>query len=1557
MSVRASISNVGLSLSNGFRRFWRFLGVFFRPLSRRTSLFRKRIVFRYDRLALQYPFLHTLWFRGISAVVILSLIISPLYVVLDYVLKDISYQLSDKETALLGVSTVGAEFIKQTADTITYNRQEEADGNEDLQKVLAIAANKEDATGEKPYQAELSKDPKKGIMFSDSEGARSISLTPTFHTGQARLEDERVIYPAGTAEKHIYSFKNNGIKSDILLTRKPSDDTKTYSWDLGLDSTLEARMLPDGGVGIYSADPTLYGNLQISDQKSQELIDKARTNAAKNSLVFELPKPFILDANNETNYEDVVYELEGKTLTLKAKNLKNQAYPLTIDPTVTVTTTSDFQQKTGDTGNTEYGTDGEIRRAIADNGAVGATTQLNSAFTAARYGHASVAYNGYLYIVGGFDGTTNHNDIHYCQINTDGSVDVCSRQTSMFTTGRTDLASAVHNGYLYVIGGGASGSYLNDIQSCQINSDGTVQACTSAGTFTTGRIELAATSYNGYIYITGGTATGGAYQNDIQRCPLNANGTTGTCVQQTNAFPTPRYAHSSVAYNGYLYVIGGLDEVEAPIGDIQYCPINSDGTVGTCVEQTSIFTGARYSHASVAYNGYIYISGGFNGVDYQNDIQYCPINSNGSVATCTQQTAAFTTIREGHTSVAYNGYLYIIGGVGVGYKDDIQHLEIGPPAPLANQQTSAFSIARSQHSSVVYNGYLYIVGGFDGGAAMNDLYYCPINANGPVGTCTRQAAAFTTARFGHTSVVHGGYLYIIGGWTGSVAQNDVQYCAIDPGTHAVGACTQQAAAFTTARAHHTSVVYRGYLYIIGGWNFSTSYNDIQYCFFNTNGSIGTCTQKSSAFQTPRREHSSVVYDGYLYIVGGTNGTEQNDIQYCPLNIDGPVGTCVQQATIFTSPRSGHSSVVLDGYLYIIGGYDGTRYNDIQYCQINTGSHAIVSCDQKTNAFTTARNSHTSAIYGGYLYIIGGHIGTDVQNDIQYTQIGSGSGGVGTVTRQTAAFTTARNLHAAAVSDGYLYIVGGYSGSARLNDIRYCQFNADGSVGACSLAGTFTSIRNSHTAVIYDGYLYLAGGYDGTNHFNDIQYCQIKSDHTVDTCVQKTNAFKFPRYGHTSFVHNGYLYIVGGTYQASDYYNDIYYCKIKSDHSVDTCIQQPTAFIDARTEHASFVYDDYLYIVGGMAFGGSYRNDIQYCPLNTNGTIGTCIRQNGAFAIARANFAVTSYNGYIYIFGGYNAGVSPYYFDDIQTCRISADHSVDACGRQTSAITVGRQGLAVVAHKGNLYAMGGLDNASTRYDDIQRFPLRTIYNKARYERVIDTGLGGNILGSFTINGTTPERCRYALSYKTAGSDGVFGSETTVDNVESGASQALNATSKRYLFLSITSDDANCSSQSSITDISLVYNSSPDAPTLIAPANSATDINTLPEFRLGSTDDSNDYLRYKIEVCSTSNCDTIVRTIDQTSSQTGWQAQSVQSGTAYTGGLPLTQLAIHKYQPTALTANTQYWWRAQALDPGGTNQWSSYSTIYSFTTTTSATPNQIDVGGNVTIYGGTDITTDP
>jgi hypothetical protein len=240
--------------------------------------------------------------------------------------------------------------------------------------------------------------------------------------------------------------------------------------------------------------------------------------------------------------------------------------------------------------------------------------------------------------------------------------------------------------------------------------------------------------------------------------------------------------------------------------------------------------------------------------------------------------------------------------------------------------------------------------------------------------------------------------------------------------------------------------------------------------------------------------------------------------------------------------------------------------------------------------------------------------------------------------------------------------------------------------------------------------------------------------------------------------------------------------------------------------------------------------------------------------------------------------------------------------------------------------------------------------------------------FVISGST--ECSYGLIYKTAGTDGIFGVPVHMQEVYPGVTYPLNLFDRQYINFDYSLNDEGCGSQSSIEGIELSYNiGEPTIPNLLLPANGNSEVDFSPEFSLGSFDADLDYIRYRMQICSDSNCSSVVYTADQTVSQAGWITQSAESGTAYQGGevlpdgVPVTsQYALYR-QPVPLAPATQYWWRAQAIDPAGLNQWSDYSSAWSFTTsssigsymTKSASPNSINTYGNTNVYGNTTFTT--
>lgn len=198
-----------------------------------------------------------------------------------------------------------------------------------------------------------------------------------------------------------------------------------------------------------------------------------------------------------------------------------------------------------------------------------------------------------------------------------------------------------------------------------------------------------------------------------------------------------------------------------------------------------------------------------------------------------------------------------------------------------------------------------------------------------------------------------------------------------------------------------------------------------------------------------------------------------------------------------------------------------------------------------------------------------------------------------------------------------------------------------------------------------------------------------------------------------------------------------------------------------------------------------------------------------------------------------------------------------------------------------------------------------------------------------NGATPYASGATATYTY---QGTLPSSTTycwkADAIDPGGSDTYGSASATQLFTTLS-------------------NSPPSTPSLIKPASGLSGVSQGPMFQVVSADADGDYLRYKVVVYN-SDCSTNPQTYDETASQSGWANQDQQSFTAYTGSSSAAASRTADFGLTGLAANTTYCWKAAAIDPGGSDTWSSYSSTQLFTT--GSTSGSIQINGGGSISGG-------
>jgi len=281
----------------------------------------------------------------------------------------------------------------------------------------------------------------------------------------------------------------------------------------------------------------------------------------------------------------------------------------------------------------------------------------------------------------------------------------------------------------------------------------------------------------------------------------------------------------------------------------------------------------RAAHSSVVYNGRIWVIAGVSnpGNTYNNDVWSSSDGVNWAQSTAS---AAFG-IRAGQSSVVYNNLMWVIGGYDGTinkYYNDVWYSSDGVSWTAATS-SAAFS-ARLEHSSVVLNNLMWIIAGEDvSGSDDNDAWY---SSDGITWTRATAAAPFL-GRFSQGSVAYNSRMWSIAGMSYNAGCGCWQYdYGVWSSPNGVSWANPTPSPAFSARSALSSVVYDNKMWIIGGREYSGAYkNDV---LSSTDGAVWPQATASAAFPG-RSNHTSVVFNNSMWVIGGSNGSFLNDVWY------------------------------------------------------------------------------------------------------------------------------------------------------------------------------------------------------------------------------------------------------------------------------------------------------------------------------------------------------------------------------------------------------------------------------------------------------------------------------------------------------------------------------------------------------------------------------------------------------------------------------------------------------------------------------------------------------
>jgi len=307
-----------------------------------------------------------------------------------------------------------------------------------------------------------------------------------------------------------------------------------------------------------------------------------------------------------------------------------------------------------------------------------------------------------------------------------------------------------------------------------------------------------------------------------------------------------------------------------------------------------------------------------------------------------------------------------------------------------------------------------------------------LNAFAQLGRDWKIAAASPEwqSRERHTSVVFSNKIWLLGGKvpsSGPLWTNDV-WCSVD-GINWTLAVSQ---ANWIARRRHSTVVMGNEIWLMGGEMCSATcteppkFNDV---WISLNG-INWTQVTPSAPWAARVDHASLSFKSNIWVIGGSESDNnsdfgKNDAWY---SRDGSAWLPATTNAAWKA-RSGHSAVVFQNKMWILGGFRFSidapelieKMNDVWYTADGTNWFSST-----TNASWSRRSHHTSIVYDDKMWIIGGNTNMFSDSNADMNDAWYSLNGTNWTRATTNAGWASRKWHTSVAFSNQMWVIGSSS---------------------------------------------------------------------------------------------------------------------------------------------------------------------------------------------------------------------------------------------------------------------------------------------------------------------------------------------------------------------------------------------------------------------------------------------------------------------------------------------------------------------------------------------------
>ncbi|MEK9196032.1 MAG: hypothetical protein AAB914_01555, partial [Patescibacteria group bacterium] len=573
---------------------------------------------------------------------------------------------------------------------------------------------------------------------------------PDFKVGEPQKDKNRIVYPlSGKHGSKVYTLKASGVKEDIILYKK-SSDTMQFNYKLGLAQSMEARLESDGSLGVYGANGPLMGNVSTGSEQDAELLKKAQKSSEKTKLIFKIPAPFVLEGKSKTSQSAKAwYGLKDNVLTVHVAGLASANYPLSIDPSVYVETARKLMRGNNES-NIDFDISNELIQKSQTTGARIDGWSDTKEMSAGLWDQSMAAAGGFIYQAGGrIDPTKPYIVSSQSSVQASNSSSFVMNMPSSRPAGDLYVALISHDGTGVITppGGGGWTEYADTREHAAYYKIGTDQGGgneSSTYTWTGGSEQWAGVivqikGFESSSPISGTAGTGSNASDVVPVFPTTTPSHDSTLVIRAVGVDSDQPGEFGWLPSGHTKVYSGTSSTDTAnssavmVATLDTPPLATVAT-GTTTLANDGLVNDSYGASSIAIRPATVTAGVQASVNWaQFDSATGSISSSNPGAGtcsgwCTNSAYNLPEGRVGMSMIAYNGFLYAMGGsdgtnrestvfiakLGVNGEPSLWH----PTDTNKNNWVYWYTdsglngaTARNYHGAYAYNNKMYVLGG------------------------------------------------------------------------------------------------------------------------------------------------------------------------------------------------------------------------------------------------------------------------------------------------------------------------------------------------------------------------------------------------------------------------------------------------------------------------------------------------------------------------------------------------------------------------------------------------------------------------------------------------------------------------------------------------------------------------------------------------------------------------------------------------------------------------------------------------------------------------------